>query len=90
MNRYNYIRKLIREVGKVEAKKRFQRMANFEYDGVNLDHLGDGVKDIIEEAVVSIGVRGLEYLKEHKNLNPIYENVKPNKLTNKNRNVEKY
>ena len=62
MSRNKHVRDLIKKHGKVSAKKQFQRMASFSYDGLNLDHLGDEVKSIIKSAVIEMGKRGLDYL----------------------------
>ena len=58
------IRVFIKKHGKEEAHKQFKRMASFSYNQITLDHLGDEIKEIIKEAVISMGTRGLAYLAE--------------------------
>ena len=89
MSRDSHIRAIIKKHGKQEARKQFQRMASFSYDGINLDHLGDEVTSIIKEAVMDMGARGLKLLEDEDKTRTFSNKVKQ-VFSKKYENVGKY
>ena len=67
MDSHKFVRNTIKKLGKLEAEKRFQRMASGKVK-VTLDNISEDVVETLKAWIVLMGQHGLEFLANEKNV----------------------